>query len=231
MRGAVSSETAKLLTVDTSPRTLEFVSSAEAERLVTVGAPCPDHLVHTKRVPLWIPYDPETDDAEALRARDRRARGRLPRRLPRVRRRVRRRRATVPADPDPRIVLVQHLGLISTGRTTKTSKISRDLYHRAIEVMAGAEALGEFVSLTAEESFAIEYWPLELYKLAQAPPPGELQGKVALVTGARGRHRPGDRRGPRGGRRVRRGASTSTQTARRTPSRRSATRASRSGAT
>ena len=92
----------------------------------------------------------------------------------------------MPADPDPRIVLVQHLGLISTGTTTKTSKISRDLYHRAIEVMAGAQALGEFVSLTAEESFAIEYWPLELYKLAQAPPPGELQGKVALVTGAAG---------------------------------------------
>ena len=55
--------------VDTSPRSVEFVSSAQAEQLVTVGAPCPDHLVHTKRVPLWIPYDPETDDADALRAR------------------------------------------------------------------------------------------------------------------------------------------------------------------
>jgi rhamnose utilization protein RhaD (predicted bifunctional aldolase and dehydrogenase) len=63
VRGAVSSETAKLLTVDSSPRTVEFVSSAEAERLVTVGAPCPDHLVHTKRVPLWISYDPDMDDA------------------------------------------------------------------------------------------------------------------------------------------------------------------------
>ena len=52
--------------------------------------------------------------------------------------------------------------------------------------MAGAEALGEFVSLDAAESFAIEYWPLELYKLAQAPPPGELQGQVALVTGGAG---------------------------------------------
>jgi NAD(P)-dependent dehydrogenase (short-subunit alcohol dehydrogenase family) len=92
----------------------------------------------------------------------------------------------VPADPDPRIVLIQHLGLVSTGTTTRTSAIARDLYHRAIEVMAGAQALGEFVSLTAEESFAIEYWPLELYKLAQAPPPGELQGKVALVTGGAG---------------------------------------------
>ena len=83
-------------------------------------------------------------------------------------------------------MLVQHLGLVSTGTTTKTSTISRDLYHRAIEVMAGAHALGEFVSLDAAESFAIEYWPLELYKLAQAPPPGELQGQVALVTGGAG---------------------------------------------
>jgi hypothetical protein len=38
--------------------------------------------------------------------------------------------------------------------------------------MVGAQALGEFVSLDAAESLAIEYWPLELYKLAQAPPPG-----------------------------------------------------------
>jgi NAD(P)-dependent dehydrogenase (short-subunit alcohol dehydrogenase family) len=78
------------------------------------------------------------------------------------------------------------MGMVAAGTTVKAARISRDLYHRAIEVMAGAEALGEFVSLDAEESFAIEYWPLELYKLAQAPPPGELQGKVALVTGGAG---------------------------------------------
>jgi NAD(P)-dependent dehydrogenase (short-subunit alcohol dehydrogenase family) len=52
--------------------------------------------------------------------------------------------------------------------------------------MAGAQALGEFVSLTATESFAIEYWPLELYKLSLAPPPRELEGRVALVTGGAG---------------------------------------------
>ncbi len=52
--------------------------------------------------------------------------------------------------------------------------------------MAGANAITGFVSLTEAESFAVEYWPLELYKLSLAPPPGELQGKVALVTGAAG---------------------------------------------
>jgi rhamnulose-1-phosphate aldolase/alcohol dehydrogenase len=185
VRGAVSSERRKLLTVDTSPRSVEFVSSVEAEHLVTIGAPCPDHLVHTKRLPLWIPYDPDTDDTDALRAR-------IAARAEAFRADYREYVSTygddttVPADPDPRIVLIQHAGLISTGTTTKTSTISRDLYHRAIEVMAGAQALGEFVSLDAAESFAIEYWPLELYKLAQAPAPGELQGQVALVTGGAG---------------------------------------------
>jgi rhamnulose-1-phosphate aldolase/alcohol dehydrogenase len=185
IRGAVSSERPKLLTLDTSASAVEFVSSAQAERLVTVGAPCPDHLVHTKRVPLWIPYDPGQDDATTLRDR--------------IRERAAVFRAdyrayvdgfgdetTDPADPDPRIVLIQHVGLVSTGTSVRTSRIARDLYHRAIEVMAGAEALGGFVSLDARESFAIEYWPLELYKLAQAPPPGELQGQVALVTGGAG---------------------------------------------
>ena len=185
VRGAVSSERPKLLTLDASARAVEFVSSAEAEQLVTVGAPCPDHLVHTKRLPLWIAYDPDTDDADALRER-------IAERAEAFRADYREYvdahgdDSTEPADPDPRIVLIQHLGLISTGTTTKNSTVSRDLYHRAIEVMAGAQALDEFVSLDAEESFAIEYWPLELYKLAQAPPPGELQGQVALVTGGAG---------------------------------------------
>jgi rhamnulose-1-phosphate aldolase/alcohol dehydrogenase len=185
VRGAVSSERPKLLTVDTSERSVQFVSSVEAEHLVSVGAPCPDHLVHTKRLPLWIPYDPDTDDLATLRERIA-ARAEAFRAGYRDYVDAHGDDATVRADPDPRIVLIQHVGLISTGTTTKNSTVSRDLYHRAIEVMAGAQALGEFVSLDAAESFAIEYWPLELYKLAQALPPGELQGEVALVTGGAG---------------------------------------------
>src|SRR4051812_42800275 len=179
IRGAVSSERSKVLTVDTSERVMEFVCSRDAAALVSVGAPCPDHLVHTKRLPLWI----AREDANPARIAE----------LAQAYREdyqayfeAHAGDGDVPGDPDPRIVLVEGMGLIATGTTTKLAKVSRDLYHRAIEVMAGAQALGEFVSLDAAESFAIEYWPLELYKLAQAPPPGELQGKVALVTGGAG---------------------------------------------
>ena len=84
IRGAVSSERAKVLTVDTSERVLEFVCSEQAERLVKVGAPCPDHLVHTKRLPLWV----SRENAHA--GEDRRAGRAVPRRLPRVLRVLRR---------------------------------------------------------------------------------------------------------------------------------------------
>jgi rhamnulose-1-phosphate aldolase/alcohol dehydrogenase len=184
IRGATSSERAKLLCVDESPKALEFVSSRAAPELVKVGAPCPDHLVHTKRVPLWVPFDPATDDAEALAERIRAAaedfrvayRAYVAEYGPDV----------AAMDPDARVVLVQHLGLVGVGPTLAAASLSRDLYHRAMEVMAGAHAVDRFVSLTPAESFAVEYWPLELYKLSLAPPPGELQGKVALVTGAAG---------------------------------------------
>jgi rhamnose utilization protein RhaD (predicted bifunctional aldolase and dehydrogenase)/NAD(P)-dependent dehydrogenase (short-subunit alcohol dehydrogenase family) len=152
LRGAVSSARAKVLHVDTSPTVLELLGSERAPDLVTVGAPCPDHLVHTKRLPLWVPFDPARDDAGALAERI--AAGAAAYRDD-YRAYVERfgDAATVPADPDPRVVLVQHVGL---------------------------------VAVTAEESFAIEYWPLELYKLSLAPPPRELEGRVALVTGAAG---------------------------------------------
>lgn len=185
LRGAVSSERAKVLVVDRSPRVREFVDSVAAESLTTVGAACPDHLVHTKRVPLWIPYDPASDDAATLVAR---IRERAAAYRDEYRAYVERHAddSTVPGDPDARVVLIQHVGLIGAGTTTKAARLSRDLYHRAIEVMAGAHALGGFTSLTEGESFAVEYWPLELYKLSLAPPPGELQGRVAVVTGAAG---------------------------------------------
>jgi rhamnulose-1-phosphate aldolase/alcohol dehydrogenase len=185
LRGAVSSERAKVLVVDTSPRALEFVSSRDAAQLVTVGAACPDHLVHTKRLPLWIPFDPSTEDAATLcdRVRSRAAEFRAEYRAYVERNRD---ESTEPGDPDARVVLIQHVGLVGVAPARKNARLSRDLYHRAIEVMAGAHALGGFTSLDEGESFAIEYWPLELYKLSLAPAPGELQGRVALVTGAAG---------------------------------------------
>ena len=123
VRGAVSSERSKVLVVDTSPRALKFVCSRAAPELVTVGAACPDHLVHTKRLPLWIPFDPACEDVDdaAARIRERAAAYRDD-----YRAYVERRR-TEPADPDARVVLIQHVGLVGVAPTTKAARLSRDL--------------------------------------------------------------------------------------------------------
>ncbi len=185
LRGAISSERSKLLISDISSPVLELVDSRDGAAAATVGAACPDHLVHTKRVPMWVAYDPGHDDVERLRERI--AAGAAEYRED-YRAYFARNAGEGDqiSDPDPRVILIEHVGLVAAGTTLKAATISRDLYHRAIEVMAGAGAVSEFVSLTEAESFAVEYWPLELYKLSLAPPPGELQGKVALVTGAAG---------------------------------------------
>lgn len=52
--------------------------------------------------------------------------------------------------------------------------------------MKGTTILGNFVSLNENESYNIEYWPLELYKLSLAPQEAEFSRKVAFVTGGAG---------------------------------------------
>ena len=193
LRGAVGGS--KVLTVDRSPDVLEFVTRADAAELTQIGAACPDHLVHTRRKPLWVPYDPDTDDLAALAARVREraaafreaegayVHGHAADRPP---------DGGDPAPPpdeidlNPRVVLIERVGMVAVGRARKTSLVARDLFHRAIVVQRSAAALDRFVSLTDGEAFAVEYWPLELYKLSLAPPPAELTGKVALITGAAG---------------------------------------------
>ncbi len=74
-------------------------------------------------------------------------------------------------DPNPRVVFIAGVGLVAAASKAKEAGFSRA--YRAIAVMRGAYALGGYVSLTDEESYAVEYWPLELYEPTLAPPPGE----------------------------------------------------------
>jgi len=119
--------------------------------------------VHTRRVPVWVDFDARTEDAALLKDR-------IVQRVAEWREREleyfeRHRTEDRLGDPSPRVVVIQGVGLVSVGRTLKAAGLARDLYHRAINVMRRVAALGGFVSLDDAESFAIEYWPLELYKL------------------------------------------------------------------
>jgi rhamnulose-1-phosphate aldolase/alcohol dehydrogenase len=186
LRGALMADTGRLvLEVDQSPESVAFASSVRAPEVSQVGAPCPDHLINTKHRPLVVDFDPAADGATELSAAFRRGveeysawyRGYYERNLDDETRQF----AIDPAGP--RVILVPGVGIVTTGSDAGRARVSRDLYHRAIAVESAADALGGFRSLSEPEAFAIEYWPLERYKLAQAPPSGELAGRIALITG------------------------------------------------
>jgi NAD(P)-dependent dehydrogenase (short-subunit alcohol dehydrogenase family) len=50
--------------------------------------------------------------------------------------------------------------------------------------MRAAQGIGEYRSLDIKDTFDVEYWPMELYKLTLSPLEKELARRVALVTGA-----------------------------------------------
>lgn len=185
IRGAVSDEKKMLLVYDNAENVLEFVNSIDAAELSQVGAACPDHLVHTKMKPLYINWDPSTKNVNQL--------------VEAIKRDVEgfkedyrayfernKNEGDVMFEPAPRVILIPGIGMVNSGKNIAMAKVSGALYHRAIAVMKGSTALGRFVSLNENESYNIEYWPLELYKLSLAPAEAEFSRKVAFVTGGAG---------------------------------------------
>jgi len=198
LRGLVSGEKRQVLRYEDGEDVLTFADSLDAPRLTGIGAACPDHLVHTKPWPLLVDWRPGRGDvtalAESLRsgvaAYVEKYRGYLEANAqqnldPDAAAPIFR-ASDAASDPHPRVILIPGVGMFTTGKDAMMADVSAQLYHRAIAVMRGAEACGGFISLSDGESYAVEYWPLEQYKLKLAPPEREFARHVALVTGAAG---------------------------------------------
>ncbi len=187
LRGALLSDTSGVvLEVDRSPDAVAFASSERAPTVSQVGAPCPDHLVNTKHKPLVADFDVDRDGGRPLGEVLRHGVGEYAAwyRSYYDAYLAEESRPFAMDPPGPRVVVIPGVGVITSGRDTARARFSRDLYRRAIRVQNAADAAGGFRSLSEAEAFAIEYWPLERYKLSQAPPPGELEGRIAVITGA-----------------------------------------------
>lgn len=185
VRGQVSTDKKMLVTYNDDQNVLDFVNSHNAKELSQVGAACPDHLVHTKRVPLYIEWDPANENREQLIEKLKEGLTQFKQDYVEYFERNKE-EGDVMMETAPRIILIPGLGMLNTGKSWSAANVSEQLYHRAIAVMRGATVLGNFVSLNEEESFQIEYWPLELYKLSLAPPEAEFSRQVAFVTGGAG---------------------------------------------
>lgn len=161
--------------------TLEFVNSVDFERLAALGTSCPDHFLRTKIAPLTLDPAKLQDDAylaEKIAAyRDMYAA---------YYERCKRPNSPAMRDPNPVVVLVPGVGRITFATDKTTARLAGEFYGNAINVMRGAEAIGDYIALDEQEAFDIEYWLLEEAKLQRMPAPKSLVGRIALVTGGAG---------------------------------------------
>lgn len=197
LRGMLGRDRRVVLRFDDGADILELVSAPEAARLTQVGPSTPDHTIYSKRLPCFVPLVDAGSSVAVIEATREAVDGfvrdytayfeahrhgelmqpssdsagapALP--APRL------------TDPYPRIVLLPGLGMFTSGKDARTAGIVADIYQHTAWVLRAASALGPYASLSAQDAFNVEFWPLELYKLQMAPPEKELARRVALVTG------------------------------------------------
>jgi NAD(P)-dependent dehydrogenase (short-subunit alcohol dehydrogenase family) len=87
-------------------------------------------------------------------------------------------------DPNPTVILIPGCGMVAWGKDKSESRVTAEFYNCAVEVMRGAEAIDEYISLPQQEAFDIEYWLLEEAKLKRMPAEKELARQIHIVIGA-----------------------------------------------
>ena len=184
LRGQVSREKRFIGTVQDDAKILRFVNSKDAARLAELGTSCPDHFLRTKIKPLYVDWNPQTEDGAALKAKL--ALGLENYRKDYASYYAKCKHANSPAmrDPNPTVVLIPGVGMVAWGKDKSESCVTAEFYNCAVEVMRGAEAIDQYIALPQQEAFDIEYWLLEEAKLKRMPAEKELARQIVIVIGA-----------------------------------------------
>lgn len=159
-----------------------FAADPQVRALSQRGPITPDHVIRTKAHPLVLDPREAGDDWSGYVKRE--VQGFRERYAAYFKAQCSAKGVTrTQLDPDPRVLLIAGVGLVTAGRTRKEACVSADLYSHTIDVIRGAQAVGEYRALPPGDLFDMEYWSLEQAKLGKRTPP-PLAGRVVVVTGA-----------------------------------------------
>jgi rhamnulose-1-phosphate aldolase/alcohol dehydrogenase len=184
LRGQVSQQKRFVGTIQDDEKILRFVNSRDAARLAELGTSCPDHFLRTKIKPLYVDWNPQKEDAEALKKKLQHGIEKYRKDYAQYYQRSKRENSPALRDPNPTVVLIPGLGMVAWGKDKSESRVTAEFYNCAVEVMRGSEAIDEYIALPQQEAFDIEYWLLEEAKLQRMPAEKELARQVIVVIGA-----------------------------------------------
>ncbi len=184
LRGQVSQQKRFIGTVQTDANILRFVNSKDAPRLAELGTSCPDHFLRTKIKPLYVKWDPQSEDVAALKKALAAGLDSYRKDYAAYYNQCKHSDSPAMRDPNPTVILIPGLGMIAWGKDKSESRVTAEFYNCAVEVMRGAEAIDTYIALPQQEAFDIEYWLLEEAKLQRMPAEKELARKAIAVIGA-----------------------------------------------
>ena len=161
---------AVLSKLDNSGPSVGFSNLRTAKKISNRGPLTPDHIIRTKRTPVYLSKNYKKDLEAFEKAYDsyfdnyNSSEQKL--------------------DPAPRWGILPGNGTLSFGPTVKHVKIIEDISRHTKKAIVQAEKLGGWKALGQKDLFEMEYWSLEQAKLKKAAAAKPMQGKIAIVTGA-----------------------------------------------
>jgi len=171
IRGMISKKSKKIMHFDTSPEALEIASSEEAEKFTGRGPATPDMIIRTKHD--YIYCSDLKDLGKQIGEYEKKYEEEYSRYV-----------SNFPMhDPFPPIIVIKGRGIITSGISAKEAEIVRDQFVHSMKVNSLAEKLSGQRFIDLDQSYSMEYWPLEEAKLKKFKPM-PLQGCISVVTGA-----------------------------------------------
>ncbi len=187
VRREVSANQKVVLHHESGSEVMDFAGAKDTVRISQKGPATPDHMLRTRRVPLYVKVAARGGAGQLTEASFSRQ---IAAYAEAHKRYFLKYRHLLPGgtaqmlDPFPKVILVPGVGMITTGSDLKNARIVAEIYEHSIAIMKNASALERYESLSEKLAFEMDYWPLELYKLSLAPPEAELSRRIGLVTGA-----------------------------------------------
>lgn len=173
IRAAVSKTMggAVIANLHTNEKAVGFAKLKNVSVLATRGTLTPDHVIRTKPTPVILKEAFEKEVAVYAEHYQTYFKRHAAAHLKRL-------------DPAPRWAVWKDHGFITFGRSQTDATITADIAKHTLEAIQVSEKLGGWKVLSQKDIFEMEYWELEQAKLAKTPKPLNLQGKIAIVTGA-----------------------------------------------
>ena len=174
LRGILSGERRKILMISYDEEAMRIACSAEAEAFWNAGPATPDMIIRTKYDYLYAsnPEEIEEKVREYVHTYRSEYEKYIGNRFPMH-------------DPYPSIIVIRGFGIITAATTWKECRILMDQFLHSFKVNLTSSRFSRHSFITREQSFEMEYWPLEEAKIRKFRPK-PMQGRISIVTGSAG---------------------------------------------